>query len=377
MGIREYSFATGALREGRFMRVFVLFVAFSCFGLAGLGLIVQFNPAGPVGVLDRTVQSVVLMTAVPVGVWWLRVGWPGYRAAVAFTVWADLAVAICAVTMSTPAAKLSTTIYMGIVGIFAGFLLGTRILFAHCLFGAALIATVTAVASMRDSSAVFGLFVYYMPALSWVVIVPLAGCVMIELGRRAIRRTARSAHYDPLTGLRNRRGLYAAVQARAGSCDVVAMAVCDIDQFKRLNDAAGHAAGDAALVAAADKLKTAASTDEVTARLGGDELVLVAFLEGAAQVAQLIDRLAPLTRVGVGVGDFTMSIGIAAVPSTREFNVDDLVARADSAMYEAKRAGGGCVVHQDPAVAPRASLAPKPSTTAAAAGRRPYLARRA
>ena len=329
------------------MPMFMLVAGVCCIGLAGLLVVMQFHPAGPTSAAARVAQAVTSASAVGVGIWWLRGPWPTYRRSVAFVVWADIAAALGAITMSTPSAQLAGTTYLGLVGIFAGFILGARILAAHCLFGLSVILGITAWAVLSGDGDAFWLFIYYVPALTWVVAVPLVGSILIDLGRRAIARTARSAHHDALTGLRNRRGMYASVRRVVARNPriTVAMAVCDIDRFKQLNDDGGHAVGDAALVDFAARLRDIARPDEITARIGGDELVLVAFCAGADPVAELVDRVPALTQ-GEDVG-FTVSIGIAAMPAdVAHFSVDDLLRHADSAMYEAKRAGGAtCSVY--------------------------------
>ncbi|MBI5338955.1 MAG: GGDEF domain-containing protein [Mycolicibacterium rufum] len=348
MGRREFAFATRALRDGRMMRAFTHFIAASSFTLAGLGAVAQFIPAGPDTPLKRAVLAVVMVSAVAVGIRWLWVPWPRYRSAVAFVVWADTALMLAALVMSTPEARLSSTLYMGLTGVFAAFLLSARILLAHCTFGGALIVGITAV-GMLDGANLPDLFVFFMPALTWVVFVPLGGFVLIESGRRAIRATVRSAERDPLTGLRNRRGMLAAFGAalrRAPGSVTVAVAVCDIDRFKQLNDTRGHTEGDRALIALAEGLRAVALPDEITARIGGDELVLVGLYRGDGEVADLSRRLEPLTRLDDS--GLRVSIGLASMPTdTPHFLVDDVVRHADTAMYEAKRAGGGrCSVYR-------------------------------
>jgi hypothetical protein len=96
------------------MRAFTELVAWCCLGLAALGIILQFDPAGPSGLIARSVQGVAIVSAIVVGLLWLLVPWPNYPCAVAFVVWADCAVAVVAVTMSSPEARLSVMLYMGL-----------------------------------------------------------------------------------------------------------------------------------------------------------------------------------------------------------------------------------------------------------------------
>ncbi|WP_418005274.1 GGDEF domain-containing protein [Mycobacterium sp. PDNC021] len=328
------------------MRAFSHVVVVCCFMLAGSAVVVQFHSAGPTGVVPRVVQAIAIASAVGLGCRWLWWPWPQYKGALAFVVWADVAIAAVALTMSTVEARLCTTLYLGVIGVFIGFLLGARLLAVHCAFGALLIAGITAWAVVEQHVSLFGLFVIYMPALAWVVGIPLAGCVLIERGRRAIARMARSAHSDQLTRLHNRRGMHHAVKralAREGSPPNLVVAVCDIDRFKRLNDEHGHAAGDAALIAMADKLRAIVRPGEVVARIGGDELVLVTFTTGAGDIPGLLARLATLTHLDLDHGaTLSASIGVAAATTAAlHFSLDDVIRHADAAMYEVKRSGGG------------------------------------
>jgi diguanylate cyclase len=350
---RDFRFATAAMREGRMLRMFTGLIAGCCFALAIFGAVVQFAPRGPDGVVARLLQAAVMVSAVVGGLRWLRGPWPQYVSAVGFVVWADTALAVAALTMSTPDARLATTLYLGLVGVYVGFLLGGRILLVHCSFCAALIFGITAWAVLSDHKTVLGLFPLYMPALVWTVALPLGGLVVIDIGRNSIRQTARSAHYDALTGLRNRRGLHAAVAetVRRMAPVSVVIAVCDIDRFKAFNDGQGHAAGDAALTAMARELRSLAGEKEIAARIGGDEFVLVGFAGLDDEASLLLSRLEPLTRGEVGGVALTASVGIAWHPADDpHFSIDDGIRNADEAMYAAKRAGGARCAIYDSAV---------------------------
>ena len=78
MGRREFHFAAAAMRESRMLQTFTGLVALCCFALAGVGVIVQFAPAGPDGVVRRSLQAAVAVSAVVVGLWWLLRPWPRY-----------------------------------------------------------------------------------------------------------------------------------------------------------------------------------------------------------------------------------------------------------------------------------------------------------
>lgn len=352
-GKRNYRFATAALREGRFMWLFTRIAAASCFALAVLVAMVQVHPAGPSGMAARGAQAAVLLSAVAVGARWRWGLWPSYRQAVIVAVWLDVSIAVLAVTMSTPVAGLCVVLFMGLNGVFVAFLMGWRMQMVHLAFCCAVIAVIVTDAAFGAGEDLATVALLLAPTLTWVLVVSLCGSWLVEYGRKAVRETARSAHYDPLTGLRNRRGMYAAVKSalsRTGDPITIVAAVCDIDRFKQLNDRDGHAAGDAALVAKAEQLRLLAARAELTARIGGDELVLVAFTadtETDVAVGELLNRLDPLTRADADV-PLTASVGIAThSTSDPHFSLDDVLRHADAAMYDAKRGGGGaCVVYR-------------------------------
>jgi diguanylate cyclase (GGDEF)-like protein len=168
------------------------------------------------------------------------------------------------------------------------------------------------------------------------------------------------AHHDLLTGLPNRAlnlKLFAELLARpsqkSNSSSAKLTVFClDLDGFKGVNDRLGHAAGDAVLVAVANRLQASVRATDYVCRIGGDEFVILLpdiTYDKAAEVAQrIISDVAkpfefdPTARVGV-------SIGIASAPRDGA-TADELLSAADRAMYDAKRRGkGGFVVHFCPA----------------------------
>ena len=180
-----------------------------------------------------------------------------------------------------------------------------------------------------------------------------AGALGVFLLRRRVERllaaTQTLSHLDPLTGLFNRRFLVAQAprmwrQARRDGIRVAAM-MLDLDHFKRLNDAHGHAAGDAVLRAVSTSLAATVRPTDVLARTGGEELVVLGLVGDPDEAARLAERLRTAvanSRTADGHA-VTVSIGIAL---TRPVDGEDaadalwrLVDRADAAMYEAKQQG--------------------------------------
>jgi diguanylate cyclase (GGDEF)-like protein len=165
-------------------------------------------------------------------------------------------------------------------------------------------------------------------------------------GEHALFR--RHAFLDDLTGLANRREFYRfiAVMASKG-VERVTLILCDVDRFKDVNDNWGHPVGDAVLVEVASLLSASVRTADLAARLGGDEFALLlddldigaAELRAAGIVRGVAERSWAHVQPGLGV---RVSVGLAVGHPGRP---DDLLRRADVAMYQAKNAGGSrCVV---------------------------------
>jgi diguanylate cyclase (GGDEF)-like protein/PAS domain S-box-containing protein len=164
--------------------------------------------------------------------------------------------------------------------------------------------------------------------------------------QRALERELRhKARHDTLTGLMNRAALIEAVEhytADALVIDTVSMLFVDLDGFKEVNDALGHERGDAVLVEAARRILGAVPPYALTGRLGGDEFLVVLHgttNEQASIVALRI--LAALERSWRLPGcEISASIGVATTGEMPE-SVEDILRRADEAMYDAKRQGKG------------------------------------
>ncbi|MEX2269522.1 MAG: sensor domain-containing diguanylate cyclase [Acidimicrobiia bacterium] len=157
---------------------------------------------------------------------------------------------------------------------------------------------------------------------------------------RVMAETQVQASTDGLTGLINRRSLENRVrQLRAARTDV-AFVMADLDHFKTLNDARGHEAGDRALRVFAETLRTELRGEDLACRYGGEEFAIVLpgldVPEAVEVVERVRDALAKSTGGG-GAASFTCSFGIAHSADASDF--EDLVQRADKALFAAKNAG--------------------------------------
>ncbi|WP_242658384.1 GGDEF domain-containing protein [Klenkia brasiliensis] len=177
--------------------------------------------------------------------------------------------------------------------------------------------------------------------------------------QRLVADTERLSSTDPLTGLANRRSLVAGGdrlwrQALRDGAAVAAF-VLDLDRFKELNDEHGHAAGDAVLQAVATSLTGAVRPADVLARTGGEEMVVLGLVHGAADAEQLGERLrAAVQRAGHRLHPVTASVGVALAGPRPGDDPQDavrkLIDRADLAMYTAKQAGRDRVELAEPVV---------------------------
>ncbi|MGY3450280.1 diguanylate cyclase domain-containing protein [Bradyrhizobium sp. USDA 4353] len=157
---------------------------------------------------------------------------------------------------------------------------------------------------------------------------------------------ARQAHHDFLTGLPNRAAFLAALEGATGSVAIIAI---DLDGFKPVNDRHGHHAGDDLLRQVAGRLSSCVGSDGLAARFGGDEFMLlkpVASGSARDEALQLAREAVRALSMPFLLSDIPVIIGASAGllvndrPLTDDA-VDELLRQVDSALYAAKRAGGG------------------------------------
>jgi diguanylate cyclase (GGDEF)-like protein/PAS domain S-box-containing protein len=179
--------------------------------------------------------------------------------------------------------------------------------------------------------------------------VHLLGLVQeITESKRLQADLTRLALQDPLTGLANRTLLDDRLRvalARAGRHgSLTGVLFLDLDGFKAINDRHGHHVGDELLKAVGRRLRAVLRPADVVARLGGDEFVAIceelAGLEEAHTIASRVE-VAISEPVPTDAGPLTVhaSVGLALAEGARDADADDLIRRADEAMYRAKQAG--------------------------------------
>ena len=165
------------------------------------------------------------------------------------------------------------------------------------------------------------------------------------LAYKLVRPISASANTDALTGLPNRRAFMPTAGAAVSACwaqgETIALLSMDLDKFKPINDTLGHAAGDDVLRAIGARLRSFFRAGDIVARLGGDEFC--ALLKGIDpdHLPGLADRLRtalemPIERDGTAL-TVGCSIGVMVAQKADDLHLEDLMDRADAALYRAKR----------------------------------------
>lgn len=196
----------------------------------------------------------------------------------------------------------------------------------------------------------------------------LSFVVLMMVRERAERQYRHAALHDDLTGLHNRRAFFvlagqalAKAQARQWEAAVL---MCDLDWFKRINDEGGHIAGDRALAMFAGVLRESLRPEDLCARIGGEEFVVLVLRADPGQALALGERIR--ARLGEhsspGASRLSVSIGIGSAAQAG-YDLDRLLLQADEALYRAKAAGRDRVVAWQ---GPGRDAAPQPLTAAIA-----------
>ena len=189
------------------------------------------------------------------------------------------------------------------------------------------------------------------------IIAPLALVLCVAVLSTPLMRSdiehRSDAVIDQLTGMLNRKALSARVHELAQQSEFtgepVGVIVADIDHFKRINDTRGHTVGDTVLKEVAYHLRKQLRAFDLAYRLGGEEFLILVPGSDLERTAELADRLreaAAAREVGDGLS-VTMSVGVGASDRDERFDYAAVFARADHALYTAKRSGRNrvCLAH--------------------------------
>lgn len=174
----------------------------------------------------------------------------------------------------------------------------------------------------------------------------------IQTLTQRLEKVETEALLDPLTELLNRRGFERTLTLLSANESIghrPALLLIDVDHFKHINDTYGHLVGDQVLCAIAKVLRARTKGSDVAARLGGDEFVLYlpgTPLSGAVSLAEQIRAnvaLARLRRIDRDEYVVNVSVSIGATEARENETLEELLLRADGALYNAKQSGRNCI----------------------------------
>lgn len=180
------------------------------------------------------------------------------------------------------------------------------------------------------------------PALTWYLVGLMLHITRLEGEMRSL------ASYDALTGLLSRHAFfdrannYVSLARRDRS--VFSVLIADLDHFKSINDQFGHPAGDAVLRLFADVVNSVARRSDLVGRLGGEEFAMILPSTGTPEALEFSERLhdaiqKAVLKHGDKLIEYTASIGVTSFDPESDESLDNLLARADLALYEAKANG--------------------------------------
>ncbi|KDE99915.1 diguanylate cyclase [Mycolicibacterium aromaticivorans JS19b1 = JCM 16368] len=303
------------------------------------------SPQGPDGPVAVTICVVAAALALAAAVPFL-LHWPTRRQSLAFSFTSTATIAAAALSYSND--------YVGLMGCATFAVIGGFVAYFHTahevVANGAIAAICVVILAARLVSSTGDI---YLTAAAVAIVATLN--VGLPFGVLSLAQTLRvdlrSSGRDPLTGLHNRRSFhqsaYELIMRNDTEASRLMVIVIDLDSFKNLNDTAGHAAGDAALIRISAALADNCGHSAIIGRSGGEEFVIadVDHPDPPEVVAERLRRAIAELPVPV-----TASIGTACAPlkNGSQFNLgllDELVEAADAAMYAAKRAGGDQVSH--------------------------------
>jgi diguanylate cyclase (GGDEF)-like protein len=336
----HYDWLTSYLRGRRLLRFMRWLMFVVLLTIAAAIALTLASPSGPQTAVQRIVTCVAAVVLAGIAVAYLC-RWPTRVQSQVFSTAGSACIAAGVLAEGDPrTAMIGAVAFVGLAGYVAFF--HTAPYLVLTLGAGVACATVSAarIAMMGDPAIAVA---KVLILCGGILAVPFCGQVIVHW----LSIDSAKSSTDTLTGLPNRRGFFRQAQTLLQHADYrsrpyFTVVMIDLDGFKRLNDTLGHPTGDLVLVAVADSLRHVSGTDTAIARVGGEEF-LYAQLSSLDQARQSTEGLRKA--IAAVPWNVTASLGMASTvvraPQLKPLElIEWLIARADTAMYAAKRSGG-------------------------------------
>jgi diguanylate cyclase (GGDEF)-like protein len=330
----DYTWTIAYHRSNPILRHAHIAVGTWCWLYAVLCIFLAHTPAGIPDSQGRVFVLVLAAANAVLGVVWVRGPWPTKTLSRLFVLYVEVSAGAALLMLSDPDVALAFASALGVIGSYVATYHSPKMYLAHQMCAIVLV-TIVFVRAITAPGADVVLACAYLILL---ILVLFSAPVLLQVLLLCLRRDAASAFYDPLTGLRNRRGLRAAITEHGDQPGPATVMVIDLDNFKRVNDRFGHNHGDVVLRAVANEIHAILVPPAITARSGGEEFVVLTHIDPSEAIEHANALRARFTsHAGVGA---TVSIGVAHFDAdTLTTGFEQACHRADAAMYAAKRAG--------------------------------------
>ncbi len=345
----DHGWAMQHMQSSGLMRTHRMVVGFGCL-MFGVSAVLSFPVLNPwvrdTALVYAVLVAIAISSVVLAVVWWFR-PWPSPAASAAFVVYADVAVVVVMAMYRDVFRSMPGLVLLSAVSVYTIVHHGARAVMTQT------VATLVATLGWAVWVAVQGMTPAADIAIRSMLVVPVTICIPVLLVPlvAVLRRDANGSFRDDMTDLHNRRGMQILAGELIDRGVGFSLLLIDIDSFKGINDQFGHAAGDNALVVVASAMRRIAPTEAVVSRIGGDEFAIV--VEGdhprARRLAEALHHAIAAERATGSVPHMTVSVGIATVSYDRSgdalfVDLDQVLLRADRAMYAAKHDGGARTV---------------------------------
>jgi len=337
----HYDWLTGYLAARDLHKFVRLFVAATTAALGAITLAMMWSPAGPDRALTKIAVVLSAAWCMAMALLWAS-RWPTRWQSICYAVTAVACTAVVCLSYSDALFGLVACMTFAVLaGYVALFHRATLLLLTLAVAAATTLAL--AIKLSASSGDVVGAACVFVGITAAEASVPFVGHTLLNsLGSDVI-----DSDVDPLCGVLNRRGFYRSAShlvaehtLAADQC--LAVTMVDLDHFKKINDTYGHAVGDTALIAVGNVLRHHGGDSAVVARIGGEEFCIADIVSD-----EQINGWAEAVRNAIAAMPFgiTASVGVARFPLKSvsvlgSETIDDLIAIADAAMYDAKRSGG-------------------------------------